>query len=281
MRQYLIPEIIQITGLEYHFNKNNQDKFLVDWKTIMDFRNVYEDEKRANSYSSLEFPGTYYLAYRDLPNIIKEHVNGRKAMDFGCGTGRSTRFLKRLDFTATGIDISEKMIEKANELDPEGDYRLVENDNMNILPKNSMDLITSIFTFDNIPGRVSKIGIFTSLGRMLKEKGVLINLVSSPEIYVNEWASFTTRDFPENNSAKSGDKVKIVMTDVEDSRPVEDIVFSDEDYRKVYEKSGLDVVRNYKPLGLESEPYEWKKETEIAPWVIYVLKKINKKHRSV
>ncbi|MEE8632751.1 MAG: class I SAM-dependent methyltransferase, partial [Candidatus Bathyarchaeia archaeon] len=62
----------------------------------MEFSNVYEDSERAEAYSKLEFPGTYYLAYRDLPKIISDHVKGREALDFGCGTGRSTRFLKRL-----------------------------------------------------------------------------------------------------------------------------------------------------------------------------------------
>ena len=54
----------------------------------MNFTNVYEDPRRAEAYANLEFPGTYYLAYRDLPEIIFEHVKGRKALDFGCGAGR-------------------------------------------------------------------------------------------------------------------------------------------------------------------------------------------------
>ena len=60
--------------------------------------NSYEDAKRAETYAKLEFPGTYYLAYRDLPGIIFDHVKGRKALDFGCGTGRSTRFLQKIGF---------------------------------------------------------------------------------------------------------------------------------------------------------------------------------------
>ena len=55
------------------------------------FSNVYDNKARAESYDRLEFPGTYYLAYRDLPAIISKHVQGKKAIDFGCGTGRSTR----------------------------------------------------------------------------------------------------------------------------------------------------------------------------------------------
>jgi hypothetical protein len=42
----------------------------------MSFSNVYDDTRRADAYATLEFPGTYYLAYRDLPAILAEHVKG-------------------------------------------------------------------------------------------------------------------------------------------------------------------------------------------------------------
>jgi len=45
--------------------------------------NCYQDATRANAYSQLEFANTYYLAYRDLPEIVREHVTGTKAIDFG------------------------------------------------------------------------------------------------------------------------------------------------------------------------------------------------------
>ncbi|MCX6253896.1 MAG: hypothetical protein NTV31_05395 [Bacteroidia bacterium] len=32
-----------------------------------------------------------YLAYRDLPEIISNHVTGNQAIDFGCGTGGTFR----------------------------------------------------------------------------------------------------------------------------------------------------------------------------------------------
>lgn len=242
-------------------------------KTNMPFGNVYEDARRAEAYAKLEFPGTYYLAYRDLPEIISENVKGRKALDFGCGTGRSTRFLKKFGFEVTGVDIAEDMLKKAREFDPTGDYCLVEDGNLRPFKKNAFDLVLSAFTFDNIPTTSKKVKNLSEIKRLLKPDGMMINLVSSPEIYINEWASFTTKDFPENRHAKSGDRVKIIMTDVEDQRPVEDILWSDEAYRNVYQQAGLELLKTYKPLAKESEPYEWVNETKIAPWVIYLLRK--------
>jgi len=239
----------------------------------MDFRNVYEDAKRADAYAKLEFPGTYYLAYRDLPQIIPKYVRGKKAIDFGCGTGRSTRFLQAAGYDTVGVDISDDMLRKARELDADGDYRLVGDDDLGVLKANGYDLVLSAFTFDNIPTMERKLSIFGEIRRLLKPEGLVVNLVSAPEIYVNEWASFTTEEFPENRLAKSGDKVRIIMTDVEDRRPVADIVWSDAAYRETYEKAGLKLIETYKPLAREDEPFDWVNETKIAPWVIYVLKK--------
>jgi len=240
---------------------------------IMEFSNVYEDAKRAEAYAKLEFPGTYYLAYRDLPKIIFEHVKGRKAIDFGCGTGRSARFLKKLGFSTVGVDISEDMVKKAKEIDPKGDYRLVKEGDLSQFEGNSYDLALAAFTFDNIPTMEKKVKTLREIRRLLKTEGVMVNLVSSPEIYTHEWASFSTKDFPENKQARSGEKVRIIITDVEDKRPVEDIVWTHEHYQETYRNAGLQLVKTCKPLAEESEPYRWVNETKIAPWVIYVLKK--------
>ncbi|MFI5180084.1 MAG: hypothetical protein ACHQPI_01680 [Thermoanaerobaculia bacterium] len=170
----------------------------------MTLENCYEDAIRAAAYARLEFPGTYYLAYRDLPALIGQHVQGARALDFGCGSGRSTR----------------------------------------------------------------------DIAALLAPTGTFINLVSAPEIYLHEWASFSTRSFPENAQAKSGDRVRIVITDIADGRPVEDVVCSDADYRRLYAEAGLNPVRAERPLGKPEEPYRWINETRIAPWVIYVLKRL-------
>lgn len=233
--------------------------------------NCYEDAGRAHAYATLEFANTYHLAFRDLPAILTAHVTGTRALDFGCGTGRSTRLLRTFGFDVSGTDISEDMLRIARATDPSGDYRLAVGDDIAQLPAKSFDLVLCAFPFDNIP-EAKKARIFSCLTNLLVKSGTIVNLVSSPEIYTHEWASFTTRDFPENAAARSGDVVRIITTDYGDRRPVEDILCTDEAYRAAYREAGLEVIEVFAPLANGGEPYSWVSETRIAPWVIYVLK---------
>jgi len=237
-----------------------------------DFLNVYDDRARAKAYAALDFPGTYYLAFRDLPAAIREHVRGNQALDFGCGAGRSTRFLRDLGFRVLGIDISEPMLQEARLRDPRGDYRLVPDGDLPDLVEQAYDLVLAAFTFDNIPTMDKKVILFRALRRSLRPSGRLITIVSAPEIYLHEWASFSTRGFPENRFARTGDRVRIVMLDVEDRRPVEDILWTSEDYEEVHQRVGLVCVQAIRPLGHVTEPYEWVSETHTSPWTIRVLR---------
>lgn len=243
-------------------------------ETVKPFHNVYDDKTRAEAYDSLEFPGTYYLAYRDLPALIGKHVQGKMALDFGCGTGRSTRFLRKLGFDVIGVDISEQMIALARKRDPDGDYRLISVSSLGGLEAGAYDLVLCAFTFDNVPAK-EKALLFKSLNRLLAPQGRMVNVVSAPEIYIHEWTSFSTKDFPGNKTAKSGGKVFIVMLDVNDNRPVEDVLWTHHDYLETYDRAGLVPVTVHRPLGNQTEPYRWVNETKISPWAVYVLRRAN------
>jgi SAM-dependent methyltransferase len=230
-----------------------------------EFRNVYADD------AGLAYPGTYYLAFRDLPALFERHVGGGRALDFGCGAGRSTRFLRSLGFDAIGVDIAEPMLERARAADPTGDYRRVPDGRLEGVELGAFDLVLCAFTFDNIPTMEKKVGLLGELRRRLRPGGRIVNLVSSPEIYTHEWASFSTQSFPENQAAKSGDRVRIVMLDVEDRRPVEDVLCTPESYGEAYARAELAVLEVHRPLGLAADPVSWTSETTVAPWTIYVL----------
>ncbi len=240
----------------------------------MDFRNTYEDTTRASAYDELGLGGTYHLVFRDLPSLLRKHITGSDAVDFGCGTGRTARFLGSLGFCTVGVDISAEMVAVARRRDPGGDYRVIEDGEFSSLSELGADLVLSAFTFDNIPGHDRKVRLLTGLRRLLRPTGRLVNIVSTPEIYTNEWTTFSTRDFPENAAARCGDVVRIVTTEYSDGRPVEDILWPDENYRAVFQESGLDVEQVERPLATGNEGISWVSEPKIAPWAIYVLKPV-------
>ena len=127
-----------------------------------EFTNVYTGRDYAASYAALDWGGTYHLIYRALPGIIERHVTGNRALDFGCGAGRSTRLLRSYGFKVTGIDISEAMVSSARRLDPEGDYRVCSPAEFADRPPCGFDLVLAAFPFDNIPAD-EKIALFRAV----------------------------------------------------------------------------------------------------------------------
>jgi len=238
----------------------------------MGFRNTYADAAYAAAYAKLAFPGTYSLAFRDLPGILTEHVSRGRALDFGCGTGRSARFLSECGFQVVGVDIADVMIREARKLDPAGDYRLVKDGDFAPLGRGSFDLVLSAFTFDNVATMTNKAELLTGLRGLLAPGGRIVMLVSSPEMYTHEWVSFSTKAFPENRRARNGDTVRIINLAIADSTPCEDVLWTDDAYQETFRRAGLALVKAYRPLAADSDPGEWVNETSIAPWVIYVLR---------
>jgi SAM-dependent methyltransferase len=237
----------------------------------MTFRNVYEDPRRAEAYATLELGDTYHLAFRDLPMLLAGN-GGKRALDFGCGTGRSTRFLQGLGYETLGVDIAPEMLAIAARRDPGGRYLLLEAGDFQPLCDLTFDVVLCAFPFDNIPNRDLKLRILQGLRARLAPEGILVNLVSSPDLYVDEWASFSTREFlAANRRAGPGDVVRVVTTTIPDARPCDDVLFPEAEYRALAEEAGFATLRVHKPLARGDEPYAWKAELHTAPWHLHVL----------
>jgi SAM-dependent methyltransferase len=237
----------------------------------MTFANAYADPTYARAYASMDFPGTYHLVARDLPAILLRSAPGRRALDFGCGAGRTTRLLRDLGFDAVGVDIASAMLALARAADPDGDYRLLlEGDAAPPLP-GPQDLVLCGWPFDNTPGEPLKVGLLSAIREVLAPGGRVVNVVSRPEIYRHEWASFSTADFPGNARARSGDVVRIVGRSVPDARPVDDILWSPRAWRATYDEAGLRLLADHQPLARGDEGVHWVTETAIPPWSIHVL----------
>ena len=231
----------------------------------------HDYEKYAYAYAQLGINKGYYLAFRDIPSIIKQlDISGRTALDYGCGTGRSTRFLKELGFDTIGVDISQSMISIAENMDPKGKYSLIESGN---LPYDDemFDLIFSSFVLIEIPSLELLNDVMADLRRVLKKDGKIIIVTSIVENVKEKWGAFTY-DFKENeHPLRSGDPLKLLIYD--SNIILYDYNWFEDDYYKVFDQSGLAVDERYTPLGKEDDPYTWDIESEKKYYYIYVLER--------
>lgn len=222
-------------------------------------------------YSKFGIEGTSWLAFRDVPALFKKYVRGENGIDYGCGAGRSTRFIKSLNLTPIGVDISEKMLTEARSLDPSTQYMKIESGQIPIADK-AHDFVFSSFVFLVIPTKNEMKKVLTEIHRVLKDNGSLIIVTGSEKIHSKQmnWHSYIT-DYPENDHLSSGSVAKLGIKEV--GALFFDYNWLDADYQCAFKESGFDVLEHHTPYGKATDGYPWQSETDHSPYAIYVLKK--------
>lgn len=226
-------------------------------------------ESYAELYSKYQIKGTPSIPFRDLPKILDKYVRGKKALDYGSGTGESTIFLKSLGYDTNGVDISESMIIKSKENDKFGEYTKIEN---NIIPfqDDGYDLVFCSFVLLEISTREKILDVLKEIHRVLKKDGIFVAVVANENTYKHDWLSLNT-DFKENKNITSGQKVKIEFRDFD--LTIFDYFWSKDDYKDLISKANLSLVKIFDPLGLSTDGYKWRDEQYFAPSSIIVARK--------
>lgn len=276
LKPYEGMNIIGVTGLTEAQKTSlkvlgaiESENFNVISQSEVDMKNKTHDYKKyAGEYSQLGIDGTYYLAFRDIPELLQKHAKGRKALDYGCGPGRSTRFLKNQGFDVVGVDISQDMLEKARLQDEAGEYHIVESGELPF-EDSSFDVIFSSFVFIEVStlDEISK--ILSEMKRVLKPDGVIIFVTGPAEGFNGNWISFSY-DFPENKkNFRSGDIAKLLIRGT--GVILYDYYWKEQDFRKVIKDVGLNLIELQKPLGRKDDPIEWLDEDKLPYMVVYIL----------
>lgn len=66
------------------------------------------------------------ILHSEIEKFLKQIPNGGLILDGGCAFGRDARIFYSKGYKVIGIDLSEKLLEKAKELSPQIDYRLMD-----------------------------------------------------------------------------------------------------------------------------------------------------------
>ncbi|KAL4787147.1 S-adenosyl-L-methionine-dependent methyltransferase [Aspergillus varians] len=150
-------------------------------------QNIYDNSTFFSAYGRLprsqhglsaapEWPALRSMVLRDKPDIKDARV-----LDLGCGYGWFCRWAAEDGLAANvhGIDISEKMLDKAQEMTPPGDgitYEKMDLDTVQ-LEKQTYDVVYSSLTFHYLKdlGR-----LFHSIYAALKPNGIFVFSVEHP-----------------------------------------------------------------------------------------------------
>jgi 2-polyprenyl-3-methyl-5-hydroxy-6-metoxy-1,4-benzoquinol methylase len=106
-------------------------------------------------------------------------TGGKLALDYGCGIGRlSLALAKRYD-QVVGVDVSEVMIAKADELKAktdEGrvDYHVANGCDLSTWPDDHFDLVLSYVVLQHVPNEATVVGLLREFARVTKPGGYVV-----------------------------------------------------------------------------------------------------------
>lgn len=227
-------------------------------------------EELAQQYLQTHLAPHRYLAYRDIPSFVHQFVKGKRALDYGAGTGASSSFLHDLGLNVIGIDISYNMLKKAQNNFPYIQFMSVNE----LLPAANFDLVFSSFVLFELPCKDEIIQYLNKSFSFLKDGGIFIGITGSEHLYSasRNWMTFDA-NFEENRKLHSGDIAKLALK--HPKMEFYDYYWKDEDYFNCFEKTGLEILQIHSPLGSLKETYPWKDELSYSPFTVFIAKKIN------
>lgn len=228
----------------------------------------------AEAYSKFGFTGTSSLAFSEIPSLLKKYAKGRKALDLGCGTGRSTQFLDDQGFITKGVDKCPFFLEQAKQKFPQKNKFFLTEDDSIPFGDEVFDVVFSSFVLLMISSKGKMKALCREVFRVLKPNGAFIIITGNEYMHSPKmnWVSYET-DFLENYDLKRGSPAKLMIKN--NGTIFNDYNWLDEDYVESLEVSGFDVKEIISPKAPPDEE-NWLSEREYSPFLIYVAKK-NKK----
>jgi SAM-dependent methyltransferase len=221
-------------------------------------------EEQVQGYLQTHQAPHRFLAYRDIPTYIQQLVQGKRALDYGAGTGASSSFLYELGLEVTGIDVSLDMLKKARLNFPHIQFHEFED----LISVEHFDLVFSSFVLFEISSKEGIVKYLNQASSFLKKNGIFIGITGSECLYslFRNWLTFNA-NFKENCKLHSGGIAKLELR--HPKMEFHDFYWEKTDYLDCFKRSNLEILEVYHPLGFLDDPYQWKDELVYSPFTVF------------
>lgn len=225
--------------------------------------------ENAKIYSRLGVKDTTYeIGFSEIEELIKVE-NDKTFLDFRCGAGRSSLFLKALGIKRViGVDHDKNMINQALKLKSEDlDFLLIRE--RILLRNNSVDGALSTAVFIEIRTLKEMEKACQEIYRVLKPNSKFILMSTNLAAFRSNFRSFQYQGYKD---LKSGDLVECIIKG-KNSFKIEDTYWEEKDYVNVLREAGFKDIHTKFPKG-NLEKYRDTDEKKIAPFIIFKCKKV-------
>lgn len=182
-----------------------------------------------------------------ISDFLKNKVQNKEVLDFGCGTGKFIKELAPLCKSYIGMDISENQLQIAKEKSKESNIKLVKNANNKIpLESNSIDIIFSAWVIGGIHNLKIRKEIIQEMKRVAKENGSIYLIENNiggeykeivEENYGEEKTKLKLKWLEENNFKKiKSFKTYFEFENLEDAKEIFFKIFGEEVANKIKDK---------------------------------------------
>lgn len=232
-----------------------EKEWFVNWFDSPFYHILYQNHNEQEAQNFLDNLLNYLT-----PQYSLEQKHSTRVLDLACGKGRHSRYMASKGFDVTGLDLSHKSIEYAQQFETER-LSFYEHDMRNPFRINYFDFIFNIFTsFGYFDRESDNLKALKNVYRGLKPNSVFVL-----DYFNAQWVKDTMKfdyyqktggiDFHIQKEISNGHVIKKIAFEAEgkDYFFQEKVrLFTEGEFHQLFEKAGLEIIEKFGDYNLNT-----------------------------